>query len=88
MHSFVRKHQQYALTGGWGRSRLYLYEPDDPLSTIWATLQAERSYFVSRSDAQRALAAESEETSSGKASDPPSILHEILVRAVAKAARR
>jgi hypothetical protein len=39
MHSYVRKHQRYALAGGQGRMQLYLYEPDDPLSTMWVKMQ-------------------------------------------------
>jgi hypothetical protein len=35
MHSFVRKHPRYALAGGKGRGRLFLYEPGDPLSAKW-----------------------------------------------------
>jgi hypothetical protein len=31
LHSFARKHPQYALTGGKGRKELILYEPADPL---------------------------------------------------------
>jgi hypothetical protein len=46
MHSFVRKHQQYALIGGKGRKPLYLYEPDDPRSAMWAKLSVERRGFV------------------------------------------
>jgi hypothetical protein len=42
MHSFVRKHQQYALTGGQGRRQLYLYDTADPLSVMWAKLNVER----------------------------------------------
>lgn len=42
MHSFVRKHQQYALTGGQGRRQLYLYDTDDPVSVMWAKLNVER----------------------------------------------
>ena len=42
MHSFVRKHQQYSLTGGQGRRELYLYDAADPLSATWAKLNAER----------------------------------------------
>jgi hypothetical protein len=38
LHSFVRKHQRFALAGGQGRKMLYLYEPDDPISTMWAKL--------------------------------------------------
>ena len=37
MRSFVRKHPQYALMGGQGRKRLYLYEISDPLSVAWAS---------------------------------------------------
>jgi hypothetical protein len=42
MHSFVRKFPQYALMGGQGRRKLYLYEPADPLSTLWAELNVNR----------------------------------------------
>jgi hypothetical protein len=35
MHSFVRKFPQYAIGGGKGRGRLFLYEPGDPLSATW-----------------------------------------------------
>jgi hypothetical protein len=42
MHSFVRKFPQYALMGGQGRRILYLYEPGDPLSTLWTQLNVER----------------------------------------------
>ena len=40
MHSFVRKHPQFALTGGRGRKPLMLYEPGDPLSAMRAKLAA------------------------------------------------
>ena len=55
MHSFVRKHQQYALTGGQGRKRLYLYDTADPVSVMWAKLSVERQDFVCQSDARKAL---------------------------------
>jgi hypothetical protein len=55
MHSFVRKHQQYALAGGQGRKRLYLYDTADPLSVMWAKLSVERRGFVCQSDARKAL---------------------------------
>jgi hypothetical protein len=57
MHSFVRKHQQYALTGGQGRRQLYLYDTADPVSVMWAKLYVERRHrnFISRSDARVAL---------------------------------
>jgi hypothetical protein len=42
MHSFVRKKQQYALTGGQGRRDLFLYEPDDPMSAMRAKMTVER----------------------------------------------
>jgi hypothetical protein len=58
MHSFVRKHQRYALAGGQGRKRLYLYDTADPVSVMWAKLSAERRGFVCQSDAKEALAAE------------------------------
>jgi hypothetical protein len=56
MHSFVRKFPQYALAGGKGRKCLYLFEPGDPVSAIWAKLSVENPNFVSRSMAQSALA--------------------------------
>jgi hypothetical protein len=34
---------------------LYLYEPADPISAIWAKLSVERAKFVSRSEAMAAL---------------------------------
>lgn len=55
MHSFVRKNPQYALTGGRGRKQLYLFEPDDPVSAMWAKLSVERRRFVARSAAEEAL---------------------------------
>jgi hypothetical protein len=55
MRSFVRKHQQYALAGGQGRKRLYLYDTADPLSVMWAKLRVERRGFVSQSEARNAL---------------------------------
>jgi hypothetical protein len=55
MHSFVRRHQRYALAGGKGRKELVLYEPDDPLSAMWAKLTVERSGFVARCKAEVAL---------------------------------
>ena len=57
MHSFVRKHQQYALTGGQGRRALYLYDATDPLSAMWARVRSEQRgrKFISRSDARAAL---------------------------------
>ena len=57
MHSFVRKHQQYALAGGQGRKRLYLYDTADPVSVMWAKLSVERRGFVCQSDARKALGA-------------------------------
>ena len=55
MRSFVRKFPQYALTGGKEREMLYLYEPADPISAMWAKLSVERPKFVSRSEAMAAL---------------------------------
>lgn len=46
LHSFVRKHPEYALTGGKGRKELILYEPADPVSAAWARLTVERRGFV------------------------------------------
>jgi hypothetical protein len=36
MHSYVRKHPRFALTGGQGRKRLFLYDTTDPKSVDWA----------------------------------------------------
>ena len=55
MRSFVRKFPQYALTGAKERKMLYLYEPADPISAMWAKLSVERPKFVSRSEAMAAL---------------------------------
>lgn len=43
MHSFVRKHPEFGLMGGKGRSNLYLYRKDDPLSEVWAKLRLANS---------------------------------------------
>jgi hypothetical protein len=52
MHSFVRKHPQYALTERRGRKGvgLILYEIADPVSVTWAKLRMEWPKFVSLSD--------------------------------------
>jgi hypothetical protein len=42
MHSFVRRYQQFAITGGQGRRELYLYEADDPVSVKWAQMNTTR----------------------------------------------
>jgi hypothetical protein len=55
MHSFVRKHQQYALAGGRGRKSLYLYETADPVSVMWAKLSVKHRRFVPQSEAREAL---------------------------------
>lgn len=55
MRGFVRKSNQYALIGGNGRKRLYIYEPDDPLSAMWARLSVESRDFVPRNAARAAL---------------------------------
>jgi hypothetical protein len=59
MHSFVRKHQQYALMGGQGRRELFLYDTADPLSVMWTKLNVERRKGnpISLSEARAALAA-------------------------------
>jgi hypothetical protein len=36
MHGFVRRHPEFALVGGQGRTMLYLYELGDPLSVSGA----------------------------------------------------
>ena len=38
MHSFVLKFPQFALLGGQGRKRLYLYDTTDPDSVLWAQM--------------------------------------------------
>jgi hypothetical protein len=57
MHTFVHKHQQYALTGGQGRRILYLYDTADPVSAMWAKLNVERRERnpIPRMTAQAAL---------------------------------
>ncbi len=57
MRSFVRKHQQYALTGGQGRRERYLYDTADPVSVMWAKLNAvrRRRNPVSRGGAEAAV---------------------------------
>ena len=50
MHSFVRKHPQYALTAWRGRKGLFLYEPADPVSAMWARLSLECRQFVPLSE--------------------------------------
>jgi hypothetical protein len=50
MHSFVRKHQQYALAGGRGRKSLYLYDTADPVSVMWAKLSVKHRRFVPQSE--------------------------------------
>ena len=57
MHSFVRKFPQYALIGGQGHRVLYLYEPADPLSALWARLNAHRRRKnpIPRSEAVKAF---------------------------------
>src|ERR1700722_15319997 len=54
MRSIVRKYPQYALAGGKGRMTLYLFEPDDPVSAMWAKATVEKrlgQQFVSRTEA-------------------------------------
>jgi hypothetical protein len=55
MHSFVRKHQQYALAGGRGRKSLYLYDIADPVSVMWAKLSVKHRRSVPQSEAREAL---------------------------------
>jgi hypothetical protein len=59
MRTFVRKHPQYALTGGQGRRELYLYDTADPLSVLWAKLNVERRQRnpIPRGTAEAVLAA-------------------------------
>jgi hypothetical protein len=56
MLSYVRKHPQYALVGGQGRKLLFLYEPGDPVSAMWAQLCMKRRKLASRSEAEAAVA--------------------------------
>ena len=58
MHLTCRKHPEYALAGGKGRKRLYLYEPADPVSTMWAKMVVERpGGFVPTREAHSAATA-------------------------------
>lgn len=54
MHSFVRKHQQYALMGGLGRKGMWLYDTADLVSIAWAKMSVEQPKFVSLSDVKQA----------------------------------
>ena len=53
MYTVVRKYPQYALMGGKGRTSLWLYEPADPESTLWAELAVKYRCFIPRSDVHR-----------------------------------
>ncbi len=55
MHSFVRKFPQFALISGTGRGHLCLYERGDPLSAMWATLNAASAGLITLDIAQTAL---------------------------------
>ena len=55
MRTIVCKYPQFALTGGKGRKGLFLYEPGDPLSAIWAKLSVESRDHVPRSTAEERL---------------------------------
>jgi hypothetical protein len=70
MRTIVHKYPQFALTasdgfalgvgglvvlGGKGRKDLFLYEPGDPLSAIWAKLSVESRDHVPRSTAEERL---------------------------------
>jgi hypothetical protein len=57
LHSFVRRYPQFALIGGKGRKQLYLYEPGDPLSSLWAKMNVESRKMVPCSEARVALEA-------------------------------
>jgi hypothetical protein len=52
MHAIVRKFPQYALMGGKGQTPLWLYEPADPFSTLWAELAVKLGGFVPMMDAK------------------------------------
>jgi hypothetical protein len=53
----VRRYPQFALIGGKGRKQLYLYEPGDPLSSLWAKMNVESRKMVPCSEARVALEA-------------------------------
>jgi hypothetical protein len=61
MHSFVFKHPQYALAGGNGRKRLYLYEPADRMSALRARLAAERRGPVEFMEIRQIVATEGDD---------------------------
>jgi hypothetical protein len=46
MHTIVRKFPQYVLTGGQGRMHLCLYEPADPIGSLWAKRNIESRNFM------------------------------------------
>jgi hypothetical protein len=53
MHSFVRKHPEFALMGGQGRKQLYLYEAADPDSVAWAQTSVATKQHVSFNERKR-----------------------------------
>jgi hypothetical protein len=55
MHSFVRKYPNFALAGRQGRRGLYLYEPGDPLSALWAKMSVASRNMVPCGEARAAL---------------------------------
>ncbi len=58
MHAIVRKFPQYALMGGEGQTPLWLCEPGDPESTLWAELSVKygRHGFVPLADVRKIAA--------------------------------
>ena len=56
MNSFVRKFPQFALMGGQGRKRLYLYDTTNPESIAWAKASVKSRKFVARCEVKKMMA--------------------------------
>jgi hypothetical protein len=50
-----KKNPRYAVAGGTGRKQLYLYEPGDPLSAVWAQLTLQQRHRPALMEAERKL---------------------------------
>jgi hypothetical protein len=55
MNSFVRKFPRFALMGGQGRKRLYLYDTTDPTSVAWAKASVKSKGMVARCEVKKTL---------------------------------
>ena len=55
MNSFVRKFPQFALMGGQGRKRLYLYDTTNPESIAWAKASVKSRKMVARCEVKNEI---------------------------------